>query len=105
MCTTRTNISLYICINFFFHPLGPKLPRKVKSHSMVPLAKGQAILGGFYPGYPTIHDMISILYLTVIKRNCIITILDRKISVPRAEFVVIPISDKISGCITVGKQS
>jgi hypothetical protein len=72
---------------------------------MVPLAKGQAIIGGFYPGIPAFHDMISIHYLIVIKRNCIISTLDRKISVPRGAFVVIPISDKISGCITVGKQS
>ena len=92
----------------FFHPLGPKLPRKVKYHSMVPLAKGQAIIGGFYPDISTIqptHDIISIHYLTVIKRNCIISVLDRKISVPRFLFVAIPISDKLSGCITVGKQS
>ena len=79
---------------------------------MVPLAKGQALIGGFYTSSATlesfyqvndINDIVTIHYLTVIKRNCIISKLDRKISVPRQNFVVIPISDKISGCITVGK--
>ena len=75
---------------------------------MVPLAKGQAIIGGVHPGVSTfqpLDDIVTIHYLTVIKRNCIISILDRKISVRRAHFVVMPISDKISGCITVGKKS
>ena len=78
---------------------------------MVPLAKGQVLIGGVYTSTATfeslhqINDIVTIHYLTVIKRNCIISILDRKISVPRAAFVAIPISDKVSGCITVGKIS
>ena len=67
---------------------------------MVRLGKGQAILGGQgYGGYQA-----KIYSMTCSNRNCIISLLDRELSVPKARFVAIPIPDTISGCITGGKK-
>ena len=69
-------------------------------HSMVRLGKGQAILGGKSNGvYQT-----KIYSITCSNRNCITSLLDRELLVPRDTFVVIPIPDTISGCITGGKK-
>ena len=66
-------------------------------HSMVKLGKGQAILGG--------GDYQAKIYsMTCSNRNCIISLLDRELSVPKRWFVAIPIPDTISGCITGGKK-
>merc|ERR1712051_1013019 len=41
--------------------------------------------------------------MTCSNRNCIISLLDRELSVAKREFVAMPIPDTISGCITGGK--
>ena len=67
---------------------------------MVRLGKGQAILGGRSNGvYQT-----KIYSMGCSNRNCIISLLNRELSVPRYDFVAIPIPDTISGCITGGKH-
>ena len=65
---------------------------------MVRLGKGQALLGG--RTYQ--DDQAKIYSLTCSNRNCIISLLDRELSVPKGYFVAIPIPDTISGCITGG---
>ena len=67
---------------------------------MVRLGKGQAILGG----KSTNVYQAKIYLMTCSNRNCIISLLDRELSAPKAEFVAIPIPDTISGCITGGKN-
>ena len=67
---------------------------------MVRLGKGQAILGGMSNGvYQTM-----IYLMTCSNRNCIISLLNRELSVPKDSFVSIPIPDTISGCITGGEN-
>ena len=68
---------------------------------MVRLGKGQAILGGKTSngGYEA-----KIYSMTCSNRNCIISLLNRELSVPKTGFVAIPIPDTISGCITGGKN-
>jgi hypothetical protein len=67
---------------------------------MVKLGKGQAILGGLsYAGHQA-----TICSMTCSNRVCIISLLDRELSVPNKGFVAIPIPDTISGCITGGKN-
>ena len=69
-------------------------------HSMVRLGKGQAIVGG----WNNADALAKIYFMTCSNRNCIISLLDRELSVPKALFVAIPIPDTISGCITKGKN-
>ena len=69
-------------------------------HSMVRLGKGQAIVGG----WNNADALAKIYFMTCSNRNCIISLLDRELSVPKALFVAIPIPDTISGCITGGKK-
>ena len=67
---------------------------------MVRLGKGQAILGG-----SSGTDYQAKIYsMTCSNRNCIISLLNRELSVPKGYFVAIPIPDTISGCITGGKN-
>ena len=75
-------------------------------HSMVKLGQGQAILGGFsYGGNNSSGDYQAKIYsMTCSNRNCIISLLNRELSVPKGYFVAIPIPDTISGCITGGKK-
>ena len=70
------------------------------SHSMVRLGKGQAILGGWSNNV----YQAKIYSMTCSNRNCMISLLDRELSVPRQDFVAIPIPDTISGCITGGRK-
>ena len=72
----------------------------LQHHSMVRLGKGQAILGGMSHG----GNQAKIYSMTCSNRNCIILLLDRELSDPKDGFVVIPIPDTISGCITGGKK-
>ena len=67
---------------------------------MVRLGKGQAILGGWSNNV----YQAKIYSMTCSNRNCMITLLDRELSVPRRDFVAIPIPDTISGCITGGRK-
>ena len=67
---------------------------------MVRIGKGQAILGGQSNG----DYQAKIYSMTCSNRNCIISLLNRELSVPKGYFVAIPIPDTISGCITGGKS-
>ena len=86
---------------FFFQTSGPFLPLPLGGHSMVRLGKGQAILGGYNSND---GDQAKIYSMTCSNKNCIISLLDRELSVPKSGFVAIPIPDTISGCITGGKK-
>ena len=90
--------SVFTGSNFIFQISGPLLPIPLAFHSMVRLGKGQAILGG-----RSGSDYQAKIYsMTCSNRNCIISLLNRELSVPKEEFVAIPIPDTISGCITGG---
>jgi hypothetical protein len=72
----------------------------LNGHSMVRLGKGQAILGGNRNG-----DFQTKIYsMGCSNRNCIISLLNRELSVPKGWFVAIAIPDTISECITGGNQ-
>ena len=73
---------------------GPELPLGLASHSMVPLGKGQVIIGGY--GNRTIQG--KIYYVTCAQRKCKVTKMDQELTIPRSSFVAIPIPDDISGC-------
>ena len=101
----------------FFQISGPLLPLPLSHHSMVRIGKGQAILGGWSGSAdksadfdPLLDDQANEVYhskiysLTCSNRNCIISLLDREMSVQKGYFVAIPIPDTISGCITKGKN-
>ena len=105
MCMVKSkslnDFLVYILIGaIFFQTSGPLLPIPLKDHSMVKLGKGQAILGGISNG----EKQAKIYSMTCSNRNCIILLLDRELSVPKGMFVAISISDKITGCITKGKN-
>ena len=88
--------------NFLFQISGPLLPISLSGHSMVRLGKGQAILGG----WGIHHEHKAKIYsIGCSNRNCIITFLNRELSVPKGSFVAIPIPDTISLCITGGKNN
>ena len=88
----------------FFKTSGPLLPIPLAIHSMVRLGKGQAILGGRTYESDYKSDQAKIYSMTCSNRNCIISLLERELSVPKGYFVAIPIPDTISGCITDGKN-
>jgi hypothetical protein len=68
---------------------------------MVRLGKGQALLGGVSNNvYQT-----KIYTMTCSNRYCIISLMNRELSVPRKYFVAILIPDQMSGCITGGKNT
>ena len=67
---------------------------------MVRLGKGQAILGGEHH----FNAQAKIYSMGCSNRYCIISLLDRELSVPRGYFLAIPIPDTMSGCITEGKK-
>ena len=75
---------------------GPLMPLLLQQRpSMVRLGKGQAILA----------SNAKIYSMGCSNRNCIISLLNRELSVPKEGFVAIPIPDTTSGCITGGKNS
>ena len=83
----------------FFLISGPLLPISLKGHVMVRLGKGQSLLGG---GNGNGVEETKIYSLDCSNRNCIISKLNRELSVPNSLFVAVPIPDKMSGCITGG---
>ena len=108
---------VYIFIGLIvFQISGPLMPLPLSHHSMVRIGKGQAILGGsrksvyFQTDFDDDDDQASDIYhskiysLTCSNRNCIISLLERELSVQKGYFVAIPIPDTISGCITKGKN-
>ena len=66
---------------------------------MVPLGQGQGVLGGFGNG----ASQSKICHITCSHQICSISMLNNKLSVPRSEFVAIPIPDSISACISGSK--
>ena len=90
----------YFYSHSFFNTSESLLPIPLVDHSMVNLGKGQAILGGDSGGV----FQAKIYSITCSNRNCIISLLNRELSVPKGYFVAIPIPDTISGCITGGKN-
>ena len=85
----------YNCVFVF---LGPYMPLWLLGVSMVKLGKGQAILGGKGDtGYHT-----KIYSMTCSNRECYISLMNQRLSIPRYSFVAIPIPDETSGCITNG---
>ena len=81
--------------------LGPYLPTDLRNHGMVPLAGGQVILGGIsYDG-----DQRTLYYLTSENMDISISYMTTELSFARRHFVIIPIPDMISGCITGGNLS
>ena len=84
----------------FFQTSGPSLPIPLYTHSMVSLGKGQAIIGGLSSNV----NQAKIYSMTCSNRNCIISLLDRELSMSLEYFVAIPIPDRISGCITGGRN-
>ena len=90
---------------------GPLLPKPLEFHSMVRLGKGQAILGGWSSGdyqanggWSNGDYQAKIYSMGCSNRNCIISLLNRELSVPQGYFMAVSISDTISGCITGGKK-
>ena len=63
---------------------------------MVPLGFGQAVLGG--RGNGEYHR--KIYSMTCSDQICMISMLSKELSIPRAYFVAIPIPDSMSGCIS-----
>ena len=74
---------------------------RLSRHAMVQLGKRQAIIGGF--GNGNFQDKIHVF--SCMNKNCFIHQLDQVLSLPREQFVAIPIPDTLSGCITGGKKS
>ena len=77
------------------------MPIRLVRHAMVQLGNGLAIVGGFRDGYGS-QDKIYLL--SCLNRNCSISTLSQELSVPRRMFLVIPIPDTISRCISQGKK-
>ena len=68
---------------------------------MVPFGKGQCILGGTSGN----GDQSKIYHITCTNQICSISTLIKQLSVPRFNFVAIPIPDSISECISDSKFS
>ena len=98
--TTELILYIFTVKIYFFQTSGPLLPMPLNAHSMVRLGKGQAILGG----QSNVDYQAKIYSMTCSNRNCIISLLDRELSVPKGNFVAIAIPDETSGCITGGKM-
>ena len=69
-------------------------------HSMVQLGNGLAIIGGAGDGY----IQAKIHLLNCMNRICSISTLNQELSVPRQQFLAIPIPDTIAGCISGGEK-
>ena len=61
---------------------------------------GQAILGGDNGNYDYQNE---IYHITCYQQDCMISLLNQLLEVPRGLFVAIPIPDSISGCISDSK--
>ena len=72
---------------------------------MVRLGRGQAIIGGKSNSASGGVYQATIYSMGCSNRNCIISLLNRELSVPKDQFVAIPMPDTISGCITGGEKS
>ena len=77
------------------------MPLELYRHAMVQLGNGQAIIGGGGNGI----IQAKIHFLHCMNRNCSISTLNQELSVPRYDFLAVPIPDTIAGCISGGKKS
>ena len=85
------------------HFSGPNMPYKANGLSMVPLGNGQAICGGRFGDASTIAEYSNqIILLTCSNKRCKMEILPQKLLVSMAFFIMIPIPDTISGCVSKG---
>ena len=66
---------------------------------MVALGLGQAVLGG----ESSSGAQKKIYLITCSEQICMISLLNQELSIPRRDFVAIPIPDPISGCISGSK--
>ena len=64
---------------------------------MVALGLGQAVLGGYSTGS---GYQKKIYLITCSEQICMISLLNQELSIPRDNFVAIPIPDSMSGCIS-----
>ena len=91
-------------ISFFHFSLslisGPDLPIPLSYHSMVPLGRGQAILGG---SDENSYSQSKIYHMTCSNQFCNIISWTKELSVSRFGFVAIPIPDSISECVSDSK--
>ena len=76
---------------------------------MVPLANGQAIIGGETWAKNNVANTIyairaNIYFLTCTNLICTISTLSQELKNTRMQFVAIPLPDDISGCIFEGKK-
>ena len=73
---------------------------------MVPLGEGQVIMGGL-ADFDIIDNEFVIqnkMYLIVCaNRICVLSPMTQELTIHRRSFIVIPIPDAISGCISNGK--
>ena len=70
---------------------------------MVPLGLGQAIIGGHGRVDHLLYD--KIFFINCASRDCMVSLLDQRLSKFNAHFLAIPVPDSISGCITGGNNS
>ena len=64
---------------------------------MVALGLGQAVLGG---ELTYVSNQKKIYLITCSEQICMISLLNQELSIPRGDFVAIPIPDSMSGCIS-----
>ena len=81
---------------------GADLAIGIRSHSMVILGLGQAILGGKAADNDNTDKNYrkEIYHFKCYQHDCTISLLNQFLEVPRAYFVAIPIPDRTSGCIS-----
>ena len=78
---------------------------ELERHAMVQLGNGQAIIGGGgCDVYSGCNVQAKIHLLHCMNRNCSISTLNQELSVPRQQFLAIPIPDTITVCISGGKK-
>ena len=72
---------------------------------MIPLGFGQVVLGGFYPNIVADSNMLQdkIYHITCYDQNCMVSLMNQKLSVPRGYFVAIPMPDSMSECTSESK--
>ena len=97
-------LEMVVFLNIFPSFLGPDLPYPLAGHSMVPLGEGQVIMGGIAAIIDIGKAIQNKLYLVVCaNRTCFLSPMSQELTIHRRGFIVIPIPDAISGCISNGK--
>ena len=71
---------------------------------MVPLGEGQVVMGGIATIIDNEVAIQNKMYLIVCaNRTCLLSQMSQELTIHRRGFIVIPIPDAISGCISNGK--